>query len=453
MSELPEMHEFRTELTEDGILHLIFDAPGRSMNVFSNRAIREAEAFADWLKGAEVTGVVIRSGKPGAFCAGADLSELSTAYDMIMATPEAERDARTVEEFAPIGRAFRKLETAGKPVAIAINGLALGGGCEAALAAHYRVLTDDPSTAMGLPESVVGLLPGGGGTQRLPRLTGIAASLPILLEGGRFSGEQAVRAGAAHEVVAPGQEIAAAEAWILSSPDPRQPWDRPDWSVPDAATVAAELAPIRERVLAETGGHYPAPLAILDCLERGLPVDMDRAVAEEIDVFKDLVQRIEPRNMIGTMFLGRVDYDRKRRKDALPAGLDAFVAEVKAALQGAIRARGATGADAAAFAGLAAPASARFDVDEATGIAARKPAWFDAPSDARETTALALLAAAACAADGYSGTFTEVDRNLADYAAVRDSGFPAYLGGPFAMLERYGAARLREMAGWGRRSR
>ncbi|MEQ8365763.1 MAG: enoyl-CoA hydratase/isomerase family protein, partial [Roseicyclus sp.] len=255
MPDLPEMHEFRTELTADGIVHLIFDAPDRSINVFSNRAIREAEAFADWLKDADATGVIIRSGKPGAFCAGADLSELSTAYDMIMATPEAERDARTVEEFSPIGRAFRKLETAGKPVAIAIHGLALGGGCEVALAAHYRVMTDDPSTVLGLPESIVGLLPGGGGTQRLPRLTGIGTSLPILLEGARFSALEAVRAGAAHEVVARGQEIAAAEAWIRSRPDPRQPWDRPEWVPPTSIDVASDIAPVRQKVLAETGGH------------------------------------------------------------------------------------------------------------------------------------------------------------------------------------------------------
>ena len=108
-----------------------------------------------------------------------------------------ERSQVGADHFAPIGRAFRKLETAGIPVAFAINGLALGGGCEFALAGHARFLADTPSTALGLPESLVGLLPGGGGTQRMPRLIGLEASLPILFDGARLSPYEAVAAGAA----------------------------------------------------------------------------------------------------------------------------------------------------------------------------------------------------------------------------------------------------------------
>src|SRR6516225_9113351 len=148
---IPIMREFRTEAAEDGVLHLIFDMPGRSMNVFSNAAIREIESFADWLSSSHARGVVVRSGKASAFCAGADLSELGLAYDMIISAPPDERKGVARDHFAPIGRAFRKLETAGKPVAAAIEGLALGGGCEFALGCHYRVLADTPQTALGLP--------------------------------------------------------------------------------------------------------------------------------------------------------------------------------------------------------------------------------------------------------------------------------------------------------------
>jgi len=136
----PELKQFRIELSEQRVLHLIFDMPGRSMNVFSDAAIAELGLLADWLKQSDVAGVVIRSGKTSAFCAGADLAELETAYDMIMAAPPGERDRLAFDHFFRLSHGLRKLETAGKPVAVAIAGLALGGGCEFTLAAHHRVL-------------------------------------------------------------------------------------------------------------------------------------------------------------------------------------------------------------------------------------------------------------------------------------------------------------------------
>ena len=228
MPEAPELKQFRIEQPGNGVLHLVFDMPGRSMNVFSNAAIEELGRFADWLPKSDVAGVVIRSGKPSAFCAGADLAELETAYDMIRAAPPAERDRVAFDHFFRLSQGLRKLETAGKPVAVAIAGLALGGGCEFALAAHYRVIADHPQATFGLPESLVGLLPGGGGTQRLPRLIGIEAALPVLLEGARVGGQAAVAVGLAEELVARGQEVVAAERWVLSRPSTTQPWDRPD---------------------------------------------------------------------------------------------------------------------------------------------------------------------------------------------------------------------------------
>lgn len=446
MTDFPDLKEFRLEMTEDGIVHMIFDAPGRSMNVFSNRAIHEAEAFADWLKGADVKGVVIYSGKDTAFCAGADLSELSAAYEMIMSTPEAERDAVTVKEYSPIGRAFRKLETAGKPVAVAVNGLALGGGCELALACHYRVLTDDKGVAMGLPESLVGLLPGGGGTQRLPRVVGIKPSLPILLEAARFDAQESLELGLAQEVVAAGKEVAAAEAWIRSNPDPRQPWDREDWQNPTLEEVRAEVDPTRSEILRKQGGHYPAEPAILECLYRGLIVDMDEAVAVEIDIFKDLVQRIEPRNMIAAQFLGRVEYDRRKRKDALPDYLDAFTGEMADTTRAAIAKRGDTGRAAAAFAGITVDGPVTWDEDTAARTADRMPQWFLAPETEAEKAALAILAEVALAADGWSDNVAEADRNMVDCATVRAAGFPGYLGGPFLFLAQFGAEGCRGMA-------
>lgn len=444
MTGLPEMANFRTEATEDGFLRVVFDMPGRSMNVFTNQAIHEIEAFADWLRTADVKGVVISSGKPGAFCAGADLSELSQAYDMIMALPQAERDARTVEHFAPIGRAFRKLETAGKPVAIAVHGLALGGGCEFMLACHHRVLTEAPETQVGLPESLVGLLPGGGGTQRLPRLTGVEGSLGVLLEGARFSAAEAVAAGVASRAVPAGREVAAALEWLRSGPDPRQPWDRPDWAPIAASDLGAITGPVRQKHLRSTGGHYPAELAILDCLDRGLPVAMDEGVAAEIDVFKDLVQRIEPRNMIAVMFLGRLDFDRRRRKDSLPEGLEAFVESVRAAMAQKASQLGPRGQRAGVFAGLGGASAG--DAAAAAAVAARPRPWFLDPQGEGERDALAILSAGALIAADRAGAFAVDARNSVDFVCQQKAGFPRYLGGPFTFLSLIGEERCRELA-------
>lgn len=446
MIKVPELHEFKIEMTDDGIVHLIFDAPERSMNVFTNRAIHEAETFADWLRGADVKGVVISSGKATAFCAGADLSELSSAYDMIIATPKAQRDTVTIREYSPIGRAFRKLETAGKPVAVAINGLALGGGCELALACHYRVLTDNKSVALGLPESLVGLLPGGGGTQRMPRIVGIAPSLPILLDAARFDATQSLELGLAQEIVTEGQEIAAAEAWVRSNPDPRQPWDREGWTNPSLADVKTELDAARAAVLRKQGGHFPAEIAIFDCLYRGVSVDMDQGIAEEIDVFKDLVQRIEPRNMIASQFLGRVDFDKRRRKETLPDYLADFKAEMTTKTRAAITKRGEHGEMAARFAGISVDRTVTWDEDQADQTAKRMPQWFFDPQSVIEDTALAILSDVALAAKGWLDRIPEANRNMVDGVTVREAGFPGYLGGPFLFLEQFGAKRCAEKA-------
>src|ERR1700758_4232709 len=184
----PQLSEFRLERKDNGLVHVVFDAPGRTMNVFSEAAIVEIGLIARWLEEADVRGAVIRSGKASGFCAGADLPEIWAAYDLIMATPKPQRFTAAYDHFFRLSLGLRALETCGKPVAAAVAGLALGGGGELALAAHHRVLTDDKHAAIGLPESLVGLLPGGGGTQRLPRLVGVEAAMPVLLDGARIGG-------------------------------------------------------------------------------------------------------------------------------------------------------------------------------------------------------------------------------------------------------------------------
>lgn len=376
---LPVLTQFRVEAQQSGLVHLVFDCPDRTMNVFSNAAIHELATFAAWLAEADVKGVLIRSGKANAFCAGADLTELGVAYDMIMEAKPRDRFNVAFDHFFPLSKAIRALETAGKPVAAAIAGLALGGGCELALGAHYRVLVDDPKVGMGLPESLVGLLPGAGGTQRLPRLVGVDAALPILLDGGRLSGQAALDAGLVHELAPAGEEIARAEAWLLSAQDAAQVWDRAGWQSPAITPMLAE-----RRAAADP--HNPAISAILDCVEFGLPQSFEGAIRSEMAIFAALIQRPEPRNMIQTLFLGKTDYERAARKDALPAAIPAIVAAARAA-----------------------------------------------PGDkANEATLHAISAAVAPL--GASLSFEE--KRMADYACVAQAGFPAFLGGPFTFAER-----------------
>jgi 3-hydroxyacyl-CoA dehydrogenase/enoyl-CoA hydratase/3-hydroxybutyryl-CoA epimerase len=381
-STVPKLEQFRLEFQKNGLVHLVFDCPGRTMNVFSNAAIHELSQFAAWLPSAEIKGVLIRSGKENAFCAGADLTELGVAYDMIMEAEPRNRFNVAFDHFFPLSKALRALETAGKPIAAAIAGLALGGGCELALGTHYRVLVDDPKVGMGLPESLVGLLPGAGGTQRLPRLVGLEACLPILLVGARLSGQAALDSGLVHELVKPGEEIARAEAWLLSGADASQPWDRAGWVSPSATAIEAVVALRRE----SADPAYPAPIAIMDCLQFGLPQGFEGAIRSEMSIFAYLIQRAEARNMIQTLFLGKTDYDRLKRNNALPD----FVAEVVAAVRAVL--------------------GEREDPVVLAAISEAVLPWRDGQTD-------------------------EALR-VADYAVVKETGYPPYLGGPFSFAVR-----------------
>ena len=333
----PELSQFRIEPQPNGLIHLVFDCPDRSMNVFSNKAIHELGMFADWLRLSDVRGVVVRSGKPSGFCAGADLTELGTAYDMIVAAAPATRFDLAFEHFFPLSHAIRRLETAGKPVAAAIAGVALGGGCELTLGCHYRVVTSGKRTILGLPECAVGLLPGAGGTQRMPRLVGLETGLDVLLLGRNLQGEDALSAGLVHAVVEEGEEVAAAEAWLLSdTAHCTQPWDRPGARPLPHSASAAHIAGVRAREIARMLGHEPAPLAILDCVELGLMQPMDGAIRSEMAIFARLIQRPEPRNMIRTMFLGKQAWDKALRAEAMPTEVTQAKERVEALVQDAV---------------------------------------------------------------------------------------------------------------------
>jgi 3-hydroxyacyl-CoA dehydrogenase/enoyl-CoA hydratase/3-hydroxybutyryl-CoA epimerase len=455
MLENLALEQFRVEPGEGGVIHLVFDAPGRSMNVFSNAAIAELGRFTTWLRRSDIPGVVVRSGKAAGFCAGADLTELGVAYDMIVAAPREQRGQVAYDHFFPLSQALRALETSGKPVAAALGGLALGGGCELALACHYRVMADSPQVFLGLPESLVGLLPGAGGTQRLPRLVGLEAALPVLLEGRRFGSAEALAVGAAHAVVAPGQEVRAAEHWVLSAGKTAQPWDDVLWMDPDAEALDARLTD----VLRAAPAHYPAPVAIVDCIRQGLPLPMDEAIRAEMRVFSGLIQRPEPRNMIQTLFLGKQEYGRLAKSNTLPPALADVRADVAGALAEVARRARADGlgdddvAGALKLAGFTQPLSVWADCPAPQPytrpcVAGRESAglWFEAPGEGVQVQlGRALLGAVAEAALPHLAQIAAAEQRVIDYALVSELGIPAYVGGPLALAD-YLGGRMFEMA-------
>lgn len=195
---------FTMEKDADGIVLLTWDMPGKSMNVIDQSVIEEITAIVDTLAAdGSVKGVVVTSGKQS-FSGGADLAMLEASFATYqkMKRKDPEEAAKfLLDNSSAIQRVYRKLETSGKPWVAAINGLALGGAFELCLACHGRVISDDPKAKVGLPEVKVGLFPGGGGTQRVPRLINTQEALQMLLQGKSYDGAKAKKLGLVHEVV------------------------------------------------------------------------------------------------------------------------------------------------------------------------------------------------------------------------------------------------------------
>ncbi|MDB5817992.1 MAG: hypothetical protein JWQ11_1632 [Rhizobacter sp.] len=316
---------FSFELGPDGVAVVAIDIAGRPMNVFTPELIAELGALVDEVaSNDEIAGLVITSGKPGAFLAGADLKDFVNIHDRGVTPKQA------MESAALATGMLRRLERCGKPVAAAINGLALGGGYELCLACHHRVLVDEPKASVGLPEVTVGLLPGGGGTQRLPRLIGVAAALPLLVSGRHVKPAEALSLGMVDEVVPTGQAVQAARRWVVAQREAKwtaaQPWDVKGFELPGgtgamaahaSATFGNGLASMRR----DTHDNYPAPLAILQCVYEGSQLPFDKAMAVEARYFAVLLTGVVARNLMRTMFVGKGSAAKRHR----PAGVDKIV--------------------------------------------------------------------------------------------------------------------------------
>ena len=302
---------------DDGIATITLDVSDRPMNVIGPQIMSELEAALDKIEHDDsIKGTLITSAKQD-FMAGADLKWLCDTLDQKL-------DIKQAFAFAgPLNKTFRRMETLGKPFAAAINGTALGGGLELALACHYRVVANNEKAVLGLPEVQVGLLPGGGGTQRLPRLIGIEKSLPLLLKGTHVSPSKARELGIVHALVEPDQLLAAAKKWLLDSPDAEQPWDKKGYKVPGGAGAmnprAAQQFMGGTAMVAENAKHnYPAPIAILSCVYEGTILPIDRGLNVESQYFATLMVNPVAQNMIRTLFVNKGAADKLVRR---PAGI------------------------------------------------------------------------------------------------------------------------------------
>jgi 3-hydroxyacyl-CoA dehydrogenase/enoyl-CoA hydratase/3-hydroxybutyryl-CoA epimerase len=302
------MENFKIDLGSDGIALITFDVPGRSMNTLTASVIREIIEITEKIKTDEaIKGVIFQSGKATGFCAGADLGEMNQGAGRSAETkdPEAALKAAFEGAFA-LNKTFRALETCGKPIAIALEGLALGGGLEFALACHYRVAGDNPKTQFGLPESKVGLLPGAGGTQRLPRLIGVQNAAMMILQGESKKPAEAKSLGFINEVVPAGEAVAACRKWLATNPAATQPWDVKGFKVKDGPySPGGAMAFIGGNAMLgkQTFGNYPAQKHIMSCLYEGIQVPMDAALRIESRYFVKTMQTPQAKAMIRSLFL------------------------------------------------------------------------------------------------------------------------------------------------------
>jgi 3-hydroxyacyl-CoA dehydrogenase/enoyl-CoA hydratase/3-hydroxybutyryl-CoA epimerase len=333
---------FKVDLDGDGIALVTWDVPGRSMNLISLDAIGQLAALVEQLAGdAAVKGVVITSGKD-TFCAGADLTlleSLGRAFQKLPSDDEEKAATRLFEESRKLSLLYRRIETCGKPWVAAINGTAVGGGFELALACHHRVASQNPNTRLGLPEIKVGLFPGAGGTTRIARMLAPADALQFLLKGDQVKVERARAMKLIDAIVPPADLVTAAKDWIKAGGKPKNPWDVDGFKLPGGAvyskagmmTFPAANAIYRR----ETYDNYPAARAILQVVYEGLQLPFDLALRVESRWFAKILRSPQAAAMMRSLFVSMQDLNKGARRPDLPRSTVKRVGIIGAGFMGA----------------------------------------------------------------------------------------------------------------------
>ena len=302
----------------EGIGHLVFDRPGERFNVLSSAVMERLDTILRDLAGkTDLVGLVVRSGKPDSFIVGADIDEIAR-----LGSP------REAEEKSTYGQEiFGRLEALPFPVAAAIRGTCLGGGTELALACHCIILGDDPKSEIGLPEVRLGLIPGWGGTQRLPRRVALPAALEMILTGKSLRGRAALGAGLAHQVAPPDYVLREALAWIRAASSHVNRGPFPHHGRGFVGRAARSLPPFRAALfaLARRGTaarvrpeDYPAPFKALEAVEFGIHHSLPEGLAREAQLLGEVAMTEARKNLTRLFFL-----QRDTKKGFGPVGPDA----------------------------------------------------------------------------------------------------------------------------------
>jgi len=345
----------------EGIALVSFDVRDRTMNTFTASVRKQmGELVAQLQSDDAIKGVILTSAKTNSFFAGADLIEMENDIASWRAASTQEERIAALASCGSLSRIYRALETLGKPVVAAVNGLALGGGLELALCCHYRVVADNPKIQLGLPECTIGLLPGAGGTQRLPRLLGLQAALKMLMDGKPVNPARALELGFIDAVVPADSLIDAAKSWIRDGGDPVARWDKKGFAIPGGAPYSQPgqqiMAMANGMLRKTTFGNYPAHEQILKSVFEGTQVPMDAALRIETRRFFNTVRTPQADAMVRTVFLSM----QALAKPARSKGEDRFAAR-KAGVIGA----GMMGAGIAHAQALAGIETVIIDVDQA----------------------------------------------------------------------------------------
>ncbi|MGB8816607.1 MAG: FAD-dependent oxidoreductase, partial [Rhizobiaceae bacterium] len=321
-------NNFKYDVDADGIALVTWDMPGKSMNVFTEEVMVELNAITDAVMAdASVKGVVFTSGKDS-FSGGADLTMLKGMFEIYHKEKAKDPEKAVKLLFEMTGKMtglFRKIETSGKPWVSAINGVCMGGAFELSLACHGRVVSDDPKVKLALPEVKVGIFPGAGGTQRVPRLTNQQDALQMMTTGSNLTGSRAKAMGLVHEVVPAANLVQAAKDMIKGGLKPVQPWDEKGFKLPGGAVYSpagANLWPAASAILRrETNLNYPGAAAILKCVYEGLLVPFDTGLRIEQRYFTNVLMTTEAGMMIRSLFVSLQELNKgaRRPKDVQPS--------------------------------------------------------------------------------------------------------------------------------------
>jgi 3-hydroxyacyl-CoA dehydrogenase/enoyl-CoA hydratase/3-hydroxybutyryl-CoA epimerase len=312
---------FRVE-TADGLAVITWDSPERSMNVFTAKVMDELGAIVEAVAAdVAVKGAIIVSGKKD-FSGGADITMIHELFSVFAERVKKDRKAaqrELLDESSRMSRLYRRLETCGKPFVVCVQGTCMGGATELALAAHGRVMADDKSSRMALPEVKIGIFPGAGGTQRVMRMADAQAGLEFLLKGSSVDAKRAKSMKLVDEIAPREKLVETAKAMIAGGLKATKPWDQKGWKPEGAARIFSpagfQLWPAANALYRkETYDNYPGARYLLQSVFDGLQLPMDAALKVESRYFAHVLQTKQASAMIRSLFVSMQELNKGARR-------------------------------------------------------------------------------------------------------------------------------------------